>query len=437
MKFVGSEQQPQEDDRRQLPNSTIINPSSPLNSHHHNNHIYLSFHFPFEAREQRENREDRSDMGCASSKRVEVSVAAGVYRPPPTSFAVFDINKIQEPWLITKSQLDDEEECADEKELTKATALPVVLPLLEKLESYESAPKSWSEVSKALEELKPTLTSPLPTNQIDPKAKSEELVPPPESKIKPAADTNNSEVGGQVKKPPPPPLLPRPSSSPPRSRPPELSGFRSVRENSFLVRDREERERQSTAGKVIPWWRRDPLEGYPERRPPGNHEGVVLYTTTLRGVRRTFEDCETARRVVEGHALDAGVTVDERDVSLHGEFLREVRELVGEEEEAAVPRLFVRGRYVGGVEKVVELSETGKLREMMRWVARRSAAGKTDDQKGGSSGGRRECEGCGGARFLPCLECNGSRKVVGDDGKTVERCDECNENGLMLCPLCH
>ncbi|XP_074568023.1 uncharacterized protein LOC141824607 [Curcuma longa] len=385
-------------------------------------------------------------MGCASSKRVEVTVAADVYRPPPTSIAVFDINKIQEPWLITKSQLDDEEVCADEKaELTaatKPTALPVVLPLLEKLESYESAPKSWSEVSKALEELKPTLTSPPPpppttTNNIDPKAKSDELVPSSESKIKP--DNINSfrtleEVEGPLKKPPPPPPLPRLSSSPPRSRPPELAGFRSVRENSFLVRDREERERQSAA-KVIPWWRRDPLEGYPERRPPGNHEGVVLYTTTLRGVRRTFEDCETARRAVEGHALDAGVTVDERDVSLHGEFLREVRELVGEEE-AAVPRLFVRGRYVGGVEEVVELSETGKLREMMRWVARRSAAGKTDNQKGGA-GGRRECEGCGGARFLPCLECNGSRKVVGDDGKSVERCDECNENGLMLCPLCH
>lgn len=378
-------------------------------------------------------------MGCASSKRVEVSVAADAYRPPPGSIAVFDINKIQEPWLITKS-LDDEEDCADEKDqltTTKPTAMPVVLPLLEKLESYESAPKSWSEVSQALEELKPTLTSPLPpppTNNIDPKAKSDKLVPPPESKIKP--DNNNSfhtleEVEGQLKKPPPPPL-PWPSSSPPRSRPAEIPGFRSVRENSFLVRDREERERQSAA-KVIPWWRRDPLEGYPERRPPGNHEGVVLYTTTLRGVRRTFEDCETARRAVEGHALDAGVTMDERDVSLHGEFLREVRELAGEE--AAVPRLFVRGRYVGGVKEVVELSETGKLREMMRWVARRTAAGKIDYKEG--AGGRRECEGCGGARFLPCLECNGSCKVVGDDGKSVERCEKCNENGLMLCPLCH
>ncbi|WVY90496.1 hypothetical protein V8G54_036010 [Vigna mungo] len=36
--------------------------------------------------------------------------------------------------------------------------------------------------------------------------------------------------------------------------------------------------------------------------------------------------------------------VDERDISLHGDFLREVKELVGEA--VAVARVFVKGRYV-------------------------------------------------------------------------------------------
>ena len=36
-------------------------------------------------------------MGCASSKRIDVAV--DVYRPAPTSFAVFDINAIEEPWF--------------------------------------------------------------------------------------------------------------------------------------------------------------------------------------------------------------------------------------------------------------------------------------------------------------------------------------------------
>ncbi|CAD5185425.1 unnamed protein product [Musa acuminata subsp. malaccensis] len=372
-------------------------------------------------------------MGCVTSKRVEASVAANVYRPPPTSIALFDISTIEEPWLITTTTtkaFDDDEREQKEKE-KKLTAVP--LPLLEKLESYEVAPKSWSEVSKVLEDLKPTLNSEPPPAA----AKPHHAPPPPDPKKPPSAPSKNNsfhtleELESHTKKPSPRPSSPPRASSPARPQPPEMAGFRSVKENSFIVRDREERQRQKAGGDVaakLPWWRRDPLDGYPERCPPGNADGVVLYTTTLRGVRRTFEDCEQARRVLEGQALDFGVAVDERDVSLHGEFLREVRELVGEE--LAVPRLFIRGRYVGGVDEVVELSETGKLREMLRWVARRVGDGS-------GKGGKKDCECCGGARFIPCMECNGSCKVVGEDGKSVERCEECNENGLMLCPLCH
>ncbi|MQL69520.1 hypothetical protein Taro_001813 [Colocasia esculenta] len=111
----------------------------------------------------------------------------------------------------------------------------------------------------------------------------------------------------------------------------------------------------------------------------GGADGVVLYTTTLRGVRRTFEDYERARQLVEAHCMEAGV--DERDVSLHGEYLRELRELVGEE--ATVPRLFVKGRYVGGIDEVVEMNETGRL--MLRLV-----------RGEGSGAGWRGCGNCGG-----------------------------------------
>ncbi|QCD83220.1 Thioredoxin-like fold [Vigna unguiculata] len=66
----------------------------------------------------------------------------------------------------------------------------------------------------------------------------------------------------------------------------------------------------------------------------GSETGVV-YTTSLRGVRKTFEDYNRVHRVV----------FDERDVSLHREFLREVKELVGEA--VALPWVFVKGRYMG------------------------------------------------------------------------------------------
>ncbi|KAK8451783.1 hypothetical protein SEVIR_5G004600v4 [Setaria viridis] len=214
--------------------------------------------------------------------------------------------------------------------------------------------------------------------------------------------------------------------------PPELAGRRVVKDNPFLMRDRESKGSDGSAPR---WKRRDPFEGCPERRPPGAAGGgVVLYTTTLRGVRRTFEDCERARELVEACAEAAGVgAVDERDVSLHPEYLRELRELLAGDGSGAAapppPRLFVMGRYVGGAEECVKLAESGKLREMVRWVKARGEACAAKDGRG--------CEGCGGARFVPCWECGGSCKVVVEKGGEVERCAKCNENGLMMCPICH
>ncbi|KAJ6966910.1 hypothetical protein NC652_004467 [Populus alba x Populus x berolinensis] len=46
------------------------------------------------------------------------------------------------------------------------------------------------------------------------------------------------------------------------------------------------------------------------------------------------------------------------------------------------------------------------------------------------------CEGCGDVRFLPCFSCNGSCKMVKQGRTVVLRCPDCNENGLVLCPIC-
>ncbi|XP_078429122.1 glutaredoxin family protein [Wolffia australiana] len=290
-------------------------------------------------------------MGCASSKRVERAVVAEVYKPPPASISVFDINTVEEPWLITAREGPPEkEEAPPEKE--EAPPRPAE-QILQKMESLEQPPQPWSEVSRALQTLKPDL------------------------------------------------LLP--------------AGARPVSTNPFLLRDRQ-------ASRPAPddparRWRRDPLDGLPALPPPGGAARVVLYTTSLRGVRRTFEACETARKLVEAHCHGLA-ELDERDVSLHAEFLKELRELLGEE--ALVPRLFVMGRYVGGVEKIEEFNEIGRLRLIVRLAA------------GGSVRG--VCSGCGGARFVPCVDCSGSRKVAGLGG--VERCGRCNENGLVRCPAC-
>lgn len=159
----------------------------------------------------------------------------------------------------------------------------------------------------------------------------------------------------------------------------------------------------------------DPFECFEEKCPPGGDKTLVLYTTTLRGIRKTFEDCNTVRGILQSF----GLSIDERDVSMHLEFLNELRELMARV--ASVPRMFIKGRYIGGIEEVTKLYQDGKLNELVE--------GLPKEVNGGN------CDGCGGVRFVPCLECSGSCKVR-NEGNKVVRCSDCNENGLIQCPIC-
>ncbi|XP_016442127.1 uncharacterized protein LOC107767590 [Nicotiana tabacum] len=388
-------------------------------------------------------------MGCASSKRIEATV--DVYRPPPTSFAIFDINSIEEPWLKADNNKVEDEEEQEEKQLAI-----VPQPILAKFSAnIDEDPRSWDEVSKALEDIKPTLQNP----------------PPPKSPKKPLL---------ALTAPPPPPTTEDDGASPKRRLPRksfsfhtleeleskiskdskktnglkktesmptyeenkklqklanktvknesqivvhtgnvhqriESEGYKPVKENIFLLRDKMEREKE---GKIPTFIKFDPLSDYPEKCPPRGEDSLVVYTTSLGGVRRTFEDCNKVRLILESHR----VIFDERDVALHGEFRQELKELLEEEEDASVPRLFVKGRYIGGVEEVVNLNETSRLGRILNRARVERGVGRLG------------CEGCGGARFVPCFDCGGSCKVVNGDVK--ERCPKCNENGLIHCPMC-
>ncbi|XVF53106.1 hypothetical protein PTKIN_Ptkin05aG0073000 [Pterospermum kingtungense] len=372
--------------------------------------------------------QNKKKMGCSASKRSKATV--DIYRPPPSSFAVFDINAIDEPWVKVEQAPQE-----------KPTHVPSVI--IEKLKSFETdAPAhSWDEVSKALEDLKPTINN----NNDNQKLQGPNSPPKPEKQVnnqqprksltfhtleeldaklssKPAAnelrktesmrkeietETKTKTKTTELKKPEP--LVPTQSE-----------GFKSVKDNIFIVRDREEREKEGRMANYDKYLmsKRDPLSEYPEICPPGGADSVVIYTTSLRGVRRTFEDCAKILGIFEVQR----VVFDERDVSLHGEFLNELRSLLGEAE-ASVPRVFVKGRYIGGAEEVSELNESGKLGKILN--AARAERGV----------GRQACGGCGGARFVPCLECGGSCKVV-VSGDKKERCGKCNENGLVHCPTC-
>lgn len=157
------------------------------------------------------------------------------------------------------------------------------------------------------------------------------------------------------------------------------------------------------------------LENFEEKCPPGGENAVVLYTTTLRGIRKTFEDCNTARSVIESHQ----VQMFERDVSMHSGFKDELRGLMGTKE-VKVPLVFVKGRLIGGADEIVKLEEDGKLGTLFSGIPKAVAI----------------CNGCAGVRFVLCIDCNGSCKVLDEKGKKTVKCKECNENGLIQCPFC-
>ncbi|RVX11954.1 Uncharacterized protein CK203_009629 [Vitis vinifera] len=113
------------------------------------------------------------------------------------------------------------------------------------------------------------------------------------------------------------------------------------------------------------------LDLFEKKCPPGGANAVVIYTTTLRGIRKTFEDCN-------------------------------------------------HGRLIGGADEVVKLEEEGKLDILFDGIPRALAG----------------CQGCAGVRFVMCMACNGSCKLLDEDQKKMVKCSECNENGLIQCPIC-
>ncbi|EPS57896.1 hypothetical protein M569_16922, partial [Genlisea aurea] len=302
-------------------------------------------------------------MGCASSR----TAALDVYRAPPSSFAVFDVTAIEEPWAVKiKTDDDDADDDADDDD-----HLPSPPSILQKLRAIDGAdeapPPPWTQVSKELEDLKPNPTKPIlkPKQVAENTSKKSDLSSPPirtveelEKKRVPATRAANDRSISAGK-----------SSSP-------------LKDNMFIVRDKLEREREGRARSLLV--RSNPLTDFDEILPPGGEDAVVVYTTSLGGVRRTHEDCHRVRRILESH----WVVYDERDVALDAGFLSELRELLGGD--GGVPRVFVKGRYLGGAEEVAGLNEVGRLGRIFNWAGVERGIGRLG------------CGGCGGARFVPC-----------------------------------
>lgn len=152
-------------------------------------------------------------------------------------------------------------------------------------------------------------------------------------------------------------------------------------------------------------------------RLPGTEDRIVIYFTSLRGIRRTYEDCYSVRMIFRGF----GLWVDERDISMDSAYKKELQSVLGEKS-VTLPQVFIRGKHVGGADVVNHLFEVGELAKVLEGFPKRKPGFV--------------CETCGDVRFLPCMNCSGSRKIFDEDEGMLKRCLECNENGLIRCPNC-
>ncbi|RAL53825.1 unnamed protein product [Cuscuta campestris] len=150
---------------------------------------------------------------------------------------------------------------------------------------------------------------------------------------------------------------------------------------------------------------------------PGTEDRVVIYFTSLRGIRRTFDDCYRVRMILKSYR----VNLDERDISMDIAYKKELQSVIGEKN-LTLPQVFIKGKRIGGAEAIKQLNEAGELVKLLRGLPLRPPG--------------YVCEGCGDARFVPCSNCNGSRKLFDDKEGQLRKCSECNENGLVRCPLC-
>uniref|UniRef100_A0A2P2M836 Glutaredoxin family protein n=1 Tax=Rhizophora mucronata TaxID=61149 RepID=A0A2P2M836_RHIMU len=149
----------------------------------------------------------------------------------------------------------------------------------------------------------------------------------------------------------------------------------------------------------------------------GTESKIVLYFTSLRGIRKSYEDCYAVRMIFRGFR----VPVDERDISMDSTFRKELQSVI-KVKAMSLPQVFIRGKYIGGVEEIRQLNEAGELAKLLRGFPVRDP--------------KWICESCGDARFVLCTNCSGSKKVFDEEKEQLRRCPDCNENGLIRCPGC-
>ncbi|KAJ8769442.1 hypothetical protein K2173_002932 [Erythroxylum novogranatense] len=142
--------------------------------------------------------------------------------------------------------------------------------------------------------------------------------------------------------------------------------------------------------------------------PLDDSQPIVVYITSLRIIRKTYEDCRAVRSILRGFR----VPIDERDLSMDEKYIAELQRIMGSEK-LSLPVVFVGGKYIGGAEELQTLYESGELKKLIGRLRLLDSF---------------LCGVSGGVRFVVCERCSGSHKIYVDKYGRFKSCPSCNIN---------
>lgn len=149
----------------------------------------------------------------------------------------------------------------------------------------------------------------------------------------------------------------------------------------------------------------------------GPGDKAVLYSTNLRTDINAYEDSNAVRAILISLV---GAAFDEKSVSQHPDYEQEIKNALNLPV-ATVPTVCVRGRYIAGIDNIMQLFKKGILGSLLLETLPHGLKSNAP------------CI-CRGGKFLICPLCKGKRKLAREGEESV--CRHCIGTGLLKCPSC-
>uniref|UniRef100_A0A915K4X1 Glutaredoxin domain-containing protein n=1 Tax=Romanomermis culicivorax TaxID=13658 RepID=A0A915K4X1_ROMCU len=174
---------------------------------------------------------------------------------------------------------------------------------------------------------------------------------------------------------------------------------------------------------------------------------VVVYMTSLRVIRPTWESCRSTISILENHSIN----FERRDVNLYPGFWDELKNRLdlgndGDDDNTAfleLPQIFVDGVHFADAKRLCELTELGQIKNILAPYMHLNKS-------------KSLCGECYGFQFVPCRFCHGGKKSnlridvenyrKSDSTTTVNdinlyaslrlKCTKCDSSGLIRCDAC-